>query len=177
VPTLIAAFEVPPVADNAFLAWWTAARGAALERAELHRALREDVALRFVAIAAPVAVPVVADGPFVVHAAAYAPAVEDGTPAGAGGVVRIDAFEVPVGDDARFGAAWRAARTVVAAQRGALGTRLYRSGDAVRFRFLEVAWWSSPLMIARALGQPDVAAALAAIGCPSQAGSYAVVGV
>jgi hypothetical protein len=101
----------------------------------LYRALRDDVEHRFVAIAP-------GDGYGVVH--------EDGEPDGAGGVVRIEPFEVPPGDDDRFLAAWREAHARLAGRRGYLGTRLYRRVAGEERRWVEVARWSSPLMVARA---------------------------
>jgi hypothetical protein len=101
----------------------------------LYRALRDEVGARFVAIAP-------GDGYAVVH--------EDGEPEGAGGVVLIEPFEVPPADDDRFLAAWREAHATLAAQRGYLGTRLYRRVAGKGLRWVEVARWSSPLMVARA---------------------------
>ena len=51
--------------------------------------------------------------------------------------------------------AWERVREVFAAQRGYLGTRLHRSVGGADFRYVNVARWSSPLMFARALKQPD----------------------
>ena len=45
--------------------------------------------------------------------------------------------------------------------RGQLGMRRYRDAGDADFRFVEVTRWSSPLMYARALREPAVAAALA----------------
>ena len=71
---------------------------------------------------------------------------EDGTPDVEGGVVLIDLFEVPAGEDDAFLAGWAAAHADLAAQRGYLGARLYRADR----RFVEVARGSSPLMVQRA---------------------------
>src|SRR3954454_24397154 len=78
-------FEVPPEADDAFLGAWRGADGVVL-----HRALRPDVAFRFVSIGAPAP-----DVPFPARAASYETAHEDGTPDGADGVVFINPLEVP----------------------------------------------------------------------------------
>jgi hypothetical protein len=104
----------------------------------VYRALREDVDYRFVAIAP-------GDGYKVVH--------EDGDPDGAGGVVLVEPYDVPPGDDGRFLAAWREAHETLAAARGYLGARLYRGGARDEPRWVEVARWSSPLMVARAGGE------------------------
>jgi hypothetical protein len=63
-----------------------------------------------------------------------------------GGVVLIDHFDVPAGEEDAFLAGWDDTRAELAAHRGYLGARLYRA-DA---RFVEVARWSSPLMVQRA---------------------------
>jgi hypothetical protein len=68
---------------------------------------------------------------------------EDGEPEGAGGVILV-AFL----DDA---AAWERLRVVLAPRQGYLGSRRYPDAALVR--------WSSPLMWARALREPDIAAA------------------
>jgi hypothetical protein len=104
----------------------------------VYRALGDDVAFRFVAI-----------GP----GAAYDVVHEDGDPDGAGGVVLVEPYDVPPKDDERFVAAWREAHAALAAHRGYLGARLYRSVAPTALRWVEVARWSSPLMVARAGGE------------------------
>jgi heme oxygenase (mycobilin-producing) len=108
----------------------------------LYRALRPDVAFRFVSVGE-------GDGYEVVR--------EEGDPDDAGGVVLIDPFEVPEGEDGAFLAAWDAARATLAQQRGYLGARLHRAAAPARFRFVEVARWSSPLMVSRAFERPEFA--------------------
>jgi hypothetical protein len=139
--TLISAFEVPPAADAAFVAAWRGGGGT------LHRALREDVLLRFVSVSRS---DEVAGVPFTRHSARYELVHEDGDLDGAGGVFRISALAVEPADDERFLTAWHAVRAVLATQRGYLGTRLYVSAAPADFRFIEIARWSSPLMIFRA---------------------------
>ena len=126
--TLIELFEVPPERDDDFLAEWRAARTGGT----LFRALREDVAVRFVSIAA--------------GAGAYELVHEDGAVDEPGGVTLIEALDVAPGAEAEFLRAWHETRDATARHRGYLGTRLYRSGP----RFITVARWSSPLMVARA---------------------------
>jgi len=145
--TRIAAVEVPPAADETFLR----SRGGGV----LHRALRADVALRFVEFdgAGP------ADARFPSHAGLYEIVQEAGEPEGAGGVLLISFLEARederlVAARERIGEAWSGCR-------GHLGTRLYRDTGDADFRFVEVTRWSSPLMYARALREPAVAAALA----------------
>jgi hypothetical protein len=101
----------------------------------VYRALRDDADYPFVAIAP-------GDGYDVVH--------EDGNPDGAGGVVLVEPYDVPPAHDDRFLAAWREAHARLAAAHGYLGTRLYRGAARTELRWVEVARWSSPLMVARA---------------------------
>jgi len=70
---------------------------------------------------------------------------EEGAPEG-DGVFLIDRFEVPEGEAEAFLADWDAAHATLAGRRGYLGARLYRAD----VRFVEVARWSSPLMVHRA---------------------------
>ena len=101
----------------------------------LYRALRADVDFRFVSVAE-------GDGYEVVR--------EDGAPDTPGGVVLIDPFEVRAGEDDAFLAGWDAARAVLAEQQGYLGARLHRATGPAEFRFVDLARWSSPLMVQRA---------------------------
>lgn len=173
--TLIEAFEVRPADDEAFAAAWEAARDG-VATATLYRALRDDVALRFVELARAAPAGARRELPFRSHAAVYETAGVDGAPDGDGGVVRIEPFELSGdgdGDDERLVAGWEAARATVAAQRGYLGARLHRSLGPAGFRFVEVARWSSPLMVARALQRPEFRAA--ALPFPSQPALYLAV--
>ena len=101
----------------------------------LYRALRPDVDFRFVSVAEGDGYEVVRE-----HGAADTP----------GGVVLIDPFEVPAGEDDAFLAGWDDARAVLAQQQGYLGARLYRATGPADFRFVDLARWSSPLMVQRA---------------------------
>ena len=175
--TLINAFEVPAEADASFIAGWERARDflAANEgfgATALHRALRADADFRFVNVARidsprawgdAVADPDFpgAELPFASHPGLYEVVHEDATPDGRGGVVLINFFEVPAGEDERFLAAWGHARELLAEQRGYLGTRLHRSLTPADFRFVNVARWSSPLAFSRAIGGPELQPALA----------------
>ena len=122
---LIERFEVPPDADDAFLADWQRERGA--HGATLYRAIRPDAPVRFVSVAP-------GDSHEVIH--------EDGDVDGSGGIIRIDVFS---GEPSLR--AWHAARETFATRRGYLGSRLYRDADA---GFVAIARWSSPLMVQRA---------------------------
>ena len=146
--TRIAAVEVPPAADDAFL---EGRRGGAL-----HRALRADVALRFVEFDGPAR----AGAGFPAHAGVYEIVEEAGEPARAGGVLLISFLAAGAGEDERLVAAREEIREAWSGCRGQLGMRLYRDAGDADFRFVEVTRWSSPLMYARALREPAVAAAL-----------------
>ena len=160
MPTLIRAFEVPPDADESFVAGWEPPPGCS--SAALHRALRSDVEFRFVEVAQ------VETG----EADLYEVVREDAAPDVQGGVVLINPFEVPDADDERFLEGWDRARSTLADQRGYLGTRLHRSVGEARFRFVNVAAWSSPLMFARALQRPAFQRAAQAMPFPSHPALY-----
>ncbi len=95
-------FVVPPDADAAFIAAWTAEAPAG---ATLHRALRADVRWRFAALS-------------------------PGAPDAAGGVLLFVPFDVPEGEDDRFLAAWEPVAEAFSARRGHLGAQLLHSPDA-----------------------------------------------
>jgi hypothetical protein len=152
---LIGLYESPPDADAEFLA----RRGAGTPGATLLRALRRDVRFRFAEL-----------GP----GGSYKVVRSAGAPDTAGGVVGVEPFDVAAADDGRFLAAWDAAAPVHAAQQGHIGARLCRGGDGDAFRWVAVARWSSPLMVARAAARPDFAAA--APPFPSYPALYLPVG-
>jgi heme-degrading monooxygenase HmoA len=176
--TLINPFEVPPDGDEAFVADWRRARDylaarSAFGSAVLYRALRADVALRFINVATVDAVETwryaVGDPgfpgtamPFASHPALYEVVHEDGSRAGAGGTVLIDPIAVPDDGDQRIMTHWEGVRTLFAERQGYLGTRLYRSLGPADFRYVAIARWSSPLMYARSLQQPAIEEAAAA---------------
>jgi heme-degrading monooxygenase HmoA len=101
----------------------------------LYRALRSDVDFRFVLVAEGDGYEVVRE-----HGAADTP----------GGVVLIDPFEVPAGEDDAFLAGWDDARAILAERQGYLGARLYHATGSADVRFVDLARWSSPLMVQRA---------------------------
>jgi hypothetical protein len=100
---------------------------------------------------------------------------EDGEPEQSGGVWLIACFEVPDGGDLRLGEGWERVRALLAARQGYLGSRLYRSAELTSFRFVAVVRWSSPLMYARALQQPEITDAAAALPFPFQSALYLAV--
>src|SRR4051794_6070434 len=111
----------------------------------VHRAWRDDVSPRFV---------VVGDGAPPPGAQPYERVRDEGDVDGSGGTVVVTAYDTDPGDDEAFLAAWEAACAALAGQQGRLGTRLLR-GPAP-WRHVELTRWSSPLMVARAGGRPDV---------------------
>jgi hypothetical protein len=153
---------------------WERAKNAFSSTA-LHRALRPDVTLRFVTVArvesSAMGEETVALS-FPAHPGLYEVVREEGEPEGAGGVVLIDLAEVATGEDARFQSVWDRVRELLAARQGCLGTRVHRSLGAADFRFVTIVRWSSPLMYARTLQQPEIAAALAAVSFPSHRALY-----
>jgi heme oxygenase (mycobilin-producing) len=175
---VIIVFDVPPDADADFTAAWERTRGRLpTTGTTLHRALREDVDFRFVAVA-DVDEPraweqaTTEPMPFTSHASVYEVARVDGRPDVAGGVVLINPFEVPADADEPFLSGWDRARAVLAQQQGYLGTRLHRSAAPADFRFINIARWSSPLMFARALKRPEFTDAAAAMPFPSHPALY-----
>jgi antibiotic biosynthesis monooxygenase len=128
--TLLEFFDVPPDADDAFLADWRRERGAA--GAQLYRAIRDDAPVRFVSVA---------------PGGAYELVHEDGDVDSGGGVFQITTF---AGAGAEFLPAWQRLHAIERGRRGYLGTRLYRDGD----RYVAIARWSSPLMVFRTTQQP-----------------------
>jgi hypothetical protein len=130
---LIERFEVPPGADDAFLADWQRERGAA--GATLYRAIRDDTPVRFVSVTA-------GDAYELVH--------EDGDVDGAGGVIQITTIA-----DAELRCAWQRLHEIERERRGYLGARLYRSVAPSDVALIAIARWSSPLMVFRTTQQPD----------------------
>ena len=189
--TLITAFEVPPDADEPFVDGWERARDLlasrdAVRATALHRALRRDIDLRFVEVASvdspdawrrAVADPELPAGdmPFTAYAGLYRLVHEDGAPDGREGVILINPFEVRAEADAGFVAGWDEARAAIAAERGYLGTRLHRSLGPARFRFVEIARWSSPLAFSKAVGQAAFRAPAAGPPFASQPALYQVI--
>src|ERR671932_1645145 len=173
--TLINAFEVPPEADEPFIAGWERAREFLAARdgfsaTALHRACRADAEFRFVnvpRVESPeawrraIADPGFPGGrmPFPAHPGLYEAVYEDGTPDARDGVSLINAFEVPADADKPFITGWNRARELLAAQPGYLGTRLHRSLGPPDFRFVNIARWSSPLAFSKAVGHPEFASA------------------
>jgi heme oxygenase (mycobilin-producing) len=178
--TLINVLEVPAEADDAVVASWDdllAARNS-VGAAVLHRAWRPDAEFRFVVTAgAAGAWREVADPAVTEHPGVYEVVHEDGVPDGTQGVVLVNPFEVPSGEEERFVAGWTRVRDMLAPQRGYLGTRLHRAVGRADFRFVNIARWSSPLMFSRAIGRADVRQATAVMPFTSHPALYQVIRV
>jgi len=189
--TLINAFEVPPQADEPFVAGWERARDFLAGRqgftsTALHRALAPDAEFRFVNVARvdspqtwqqAIADPAFPGGqmPFRAHPSLYEIVFDDGAPDGEDGAILINPFEVPPGQDDRFLHGWHAAREVLAGQPGYLGTRMHRSLAPADFRFVNIARWSSPLAFSKAVQQPEFQQAAAAVGSAGHPALYQVI--
>jgi heme oxygenase (mycobilin-producing) len=188
--TLINAFEVPPEADEAFIAGWERARDFLATKdgfitTALHRALRPDAEFRFVNVARvdspaawqrAIADPAFPGGkmPFAAHPSLYEVAREDGDATG-DGVMLINPFEVPAEADDQFLAGWDRARELLAQQPGYRGTRLHRSLAPADFRFVNVARWSDPAAFQQALQQPAFQQASQAMPFAAHPALYEVV--
>jgi len=180
---------VPREEDDAFIAGWERGRADLLAQhrvadVALYRALRPDVAHRFVEIVGAgsredgrAAIDALGGAvAFAAHPGLYEVVAEEGDPGGAdGGVLLIEPVDVPPDADEAFESAWAAARAVLSAQRGHLGARLYRSLGPADFRFVGLARWSSPLMVARASADPAVQEAMAAMPFASQTAIHQLV--
>ena len=166
---MINPFEVPPDADEAFIAGWERARDflethRGFERTALHRSVTPNADFRFVNVALlasadawrnAIARPDFPGGrmPFRAHPALYRVVREDASGADDGnGVTLINAFEVPAGADEAFVAAWEGAQQFMQAQRGYWGTRLHEAvSPQADFRFVNIARWESVAALGAAM--------------------------
>jgi len=190
---LINLFEVPTGADEGFIAAWERARDflAAQEgyrSTALHQSLGPDAEFRFVNVAewASAAAFQAATGqpdfpgrdmPFPAYPGLYQVVAEDRPPAGdPGGVVLINAFEVPADGDDAFVAAWEQTRQFLRDQPGYLATWLHRSLSLdADFRFINIGRYESPQAFQAAVGQPGFREAAAAIQHRAHPSLYRVV--
>jgi heme-degrading monooxygenase HmoA len=95
--------------------------------------------------------------PFPSHPALYKVVREDPPPEDdPGGVVLINAFEVPPDGDDSFLAGWEQTRDVLRGLPGYLATRLHRSlARDARFRFVNVGRYQSPQAFQAAVRNAD----------------------
>jgi heme-degrading monooxygenase HmoA len=173
--TLINAFEVPPEADEPFIAGWERARDFLATKhgfaaTALHRALRPEADFRFVNVARvespeawreAIADPAFPGGrmPFRAHPSLYDVVYEDVADDEPGATVLINPFEVPADRDDEFLAGWSRARDALVDRPGYLGTRLHRALSPADFRFVNIARWSSPQAFVEAIQRPEFARA------------------
>jgi heme-degrading monooxygenase HmoA len=178
---LINLFQVPTGADEQFIAAWERARDFLAAQdgyrsTQLHRSLGADAEFRFANVAewaSPVAFQTATaqpgfpghDMPFPAHPGLYEVVTEDRPPADEpGGVVLVNAFEVPPDGDDAFLAAWEQTRVFLRGQPGYLATRLHRSlSPEVDFRFVNVGRYTNPQAFQAAVSQPGFREAAAAI--------------
>ena len=115
--------------------------------------------------------------PFPAHPGLYELVTEDPPPTGdPGGVVLINAFEVPPDGDDAFLAAWEQTRRFLRGQPGHLATRLHRSlSPEADFRFVNIGRYTSPQAFQAAVGQPGFRQAAAAIQHRAHPSLYRVV--
>jgi heme oxygenase (mycobilin-producing) len=190
---LINLFEVPAEADEGFIGAWEAARDFLAAQdgyrsTALHRSLGPDAEFRFVNLAewasaaafqAATSHPAFPgrDMPFPAHPGLYQVVAEDPLPGeDPGGVVLINAFEVPADADDAFLASWEASRQFLRAQPGYLATRLHRSlSPETGFRFINVGRYASPQAFQAAIGQPEFREAAAAIQHRAHPGLYEII--
>jgi heme-degrading monooxygenase HmoA len=93
-----------------------------------------------------------------------------------GGVVLINAFEVPADGDDAFVSAWEETRHFLRAQPGYLATRLHRSlAPDVDLRFVNIGRYESPQAFQAAVGQPGFRQEAAAIQHRAHPSLYEVV--
>ena len=177
--TLINAFEVPPHADEQFVAAWSRARDLLSPQpgyggATLHRALNPGARFRYVNLghwqtldhfrSATEAAGLRADAfPFPAHPGLYqAITSEERLSNGnsGGSVTLINLFGVEPEQDEQFIAGWQAARDQLSRRPGYLDTTLHRAIQPdVDFRFVNVAHWASADAFHAAITDPAFRAA------------------
>jgi heme oxygenase (mycobilin-producing) len=190
---LINLFEVPAGNEEGFIAAWERARDFLAAQdgyrsTQLHQSLGPDAEFRFVNVAewvSPAAFQAATgqpdfpgrDMPFPAHPGLYQVVAEDPPPTeNPGGVVLINAFEVPADGDDAFVAAWEQTRQFLRDQPGYLATRLHRSlSPDADFRFVNIGRYESPQAFQAAVSQPGFREAAAAIQHRAHPSLYQVV--
>jgi heme-degrading monooxygenase HmoA len=185
---LINLFEVPAGAEAGFIAAWERARDFLAAQdgyrsTQLHQSLGADA--NVAEWASPTAVQTATaqpdfpgrEMPFPAHPALYLVVAEDPPPGeDPGGVVLINAFEVPPDGDDAFLAAWEQTRRFLRGQPGYLATRLHRSlSPDADFRFVNIGRYTNPQAFQAAVGQPGFRQAAAAIQHRAHPSLYQVV--
>jgi heme oxygenase (mycobilin-producing) len=160
--TLINAFEVPPHADEQFVAAWSRARDLLAPQpgyggATLHRSLTPGARFRYINLghwqtldhfrAATETAGIRADAfPFPAHPGLYQFVTSEQrlSNGNSSSVTLINLFEVEPEQDEQFIAGWQTARDQLSRRPGYLDTTLHRAiNDDVDFRFVNVAHWAS----------------------------------
>lgn len=175
--TLINAFEVPPRADEQFVAAWSRARDLLAAQpgyggASLHRALAPDARFRYVNLghwqsvehfrAATQTAGIRADTfPFPAHPGLYQAVTSEQrlTNGHSSSVTLINLFEVEPEQDEHFIAGWQAACDQLSRCPGYCDTTLHRAIGDVGFRFVNVAHWASADAFQAAISDPAFRAA------------------
>ena len=176
--TLINAFEVPPHADEQFVAAWSRARDLLAPQpgyggATLHRALAPDARFRYVNLghwhtlghfrSATQTAGICADAfPFPAHPGLYQVVTSEQrlSNGNSSSVTLINLFEVEPDQDEQFIAGWQAARDQLSRRPGYLDTTLHRAiNPDVDFRFVNVAHWASADAFQTAITDPAFRAA------------------
>jgi heme-degrading monooxygenase HmoA len=191
---LINLFEVPATAADGFVAGWERSRDFLAGQdgylsTELHRSLGPDADFRFVNVAhwqSPAAFQAAVSQPgfpgrelpFPSHPGLYQVVREDPLPEDdPGGVVLINAFEVPADGDETFLPSWERTRDFQRQQPGYLATRLHRSlSPEADFRFVNVARWRSAADFQTAVAQPGFRQLAAAFPYGTHPALYQVIG-
>ena len=190
---LINLFEVPAGADEGFIGAWERARDflaaqPGYRSTALHRSLvrtpssgsstwptgrRRPPSRR--PPATPTSPAATCRSP--AHPGLYQVVAEDPPPSeDPGGVVLINAFEVPRDADDAFLASWEASRQFIRAQPGYLATRLHRSlSPGADFRFVNIGRYANPQAFQAAISRPEFREAAAAIQHRAHPGLYEVV--
>jgi len=91
-------------------------------------------------------------------------------------VTLINIFEVPAGEDREFIAAWEKTRDYLMTLPAHIETALHQSlYDGARFRFVNIAHWTSEAEFNAALGSPGFQEAGADLRWPMNPSLYRVV--
>lgn len=90
-------------------------------------------------------------------------------------VTLINIFEVPVGDEDEFIAAWEKARDYLTTFPAHIETALHQSLHDGRFRFVNIAQWTSEEEFIAAVGSQGFQQSVSGLHWPSHPGLYQVV--
>ena len=91
------------------------------------------------------------------------------------GVTLINIFEVPRGDEEEFLVAWEKSRDYLMTWPAHLETKLHQSLNDTKFRFVNVAQWTSAEEFNEAIRSPEFRVVAAELRWPSSPALYEVV--